>query len=193
MKKNLFIIVALFMTLFFSTNLYAQESSSRAGFHIGGYLPLGDWSKHVSAGIGGMGLYNYKITSKISLTGALGYFNFPSKTEVGEALESKGNYSYTVVPFLAGLKVLMGPDDQAFQPYIGFELGFFLTSSDHEMRTSNGIVKVSGESVAPFGFAPAVGFKLRLGFDVDLDVNAKWNIAKDVNHLGLNVGIMFRI
>jgi hypothetical protein len=196
MKKKLFFVVALIAMLFLSTNLYAQESSSRAGFQIGGYLPLGGWSDNVSAGIGGMGLYNYKITSKIALTGAVGYFTFPSKDELPDVAEpgKKGSWSYAVVPFLAGLKVGFGPDDQAFQPYISCELGFFLASADYKMKTESGtVVTVNAEPPSPFGFAPAVGFKLKLGFDVDLDVNAKFNIAKEINHLGLNIGILFRI
>jgi len=156
-------------------------------------LPLGDWSDFVSAGIGGSAMYNYKITSGISLTGAIGYYNFPAKDDVGEALESIGNYSYTVIPLLAGIRVGFGPGDQAFQPYIGFELGLYFASYEYELRTSSGTVPVSPDGLSPFGFAPAVGFRLKLGLDVDLDVNAKWNIATDVSHLGINAGVMFRI
>ena len=192
MKKKLFIVISLIAMFLFTANLYAQESSSRAGFQVGGYLPLGDWSDLVSAGIGGSALYNYKITGNISLTAAIGYYNFPAKDELGQELESIGNYSYTVVPFLAGLKAGFGPKDQAFQPYIGLELGFFYSSFDYEVRISSGTIKGS-ESITPFGFAPAVGFTLKLGLDVSLDVNAKWAIAKDVNHLGINAGVMFRI
>jgi len=196
MKKKLFTIVSLFIMSLISANLYAQESMSRAGFQIGGYLPLGDWSDNVSAGIGGSALYNYKITSKISLTGAIGYYNFPAKNELADdaVADSKGSYSYTVVPVLAGLRIIIGPDDQAFQPYVSCELGFFLASGDYKMKTAAGsVVTVNAEPPSPFGFAPAVGFKLRLGLDVDLDVNAKFAIAKELNHLGLNVGVMFRI
>jgi len=179
-----------------SANLYAQESSSRAGFQIGGYLPLGHWSNDVSAGIGGSALYNYKITNKIALTGAIGYYNFPSKNELADnALPDKtGDYSYTIVPFLAGLQILIGPSDQAFQPYVSCELGFFLASANCKIKEINLTVGTRDlEPPSPFGFAPAVGFKLRLGLDVDLDVNAKFAIAKELNHLGLNVGVMFRI
>lgn len=196
MKKKLFIVVSLFIMSLFATNLYAQESLSRAGFQIGGYLPLGDWSDNVSAGIGGSALYSYKITSKIALTGAIGYYTFPTKNELADNASpgQTGDYSYTVVPLLAGLKIGIGPSDQAFQPYVGFELGFFLASANCKIKEINGTVGTRDlEPPSPFGFAPAVGFKLRLGLDVDLDANAKWNIAKELNHLGLNVGVMFRI
>ena len=196
MKKKLFVVLSLITMILFSANVYAQEgSASRAGFQIGGYLPLGDWSDHVSAGIGGSALYNYKITSGISLTGAVGYYNFPAKHELSEtaAVGETGDYEYTVVPFLAGLRVGFGPSDQAFQPYVGFEVGFFITSSDFKRKTTSGVDKVDNESPSPFGFAPAVGFRLKLGLDVDLDINAKFNIAKEVNHLGINLGVMFRI
>jgi hypothetical protein len=197
MKKKLFVVLSLITMVLLSANVYAQEgSASRAGFQIGGYLPLGDWSKNVSAGIGGSALYNYKITSGISLTGAIGYYNFPAKHKLSETatVNDTGDYEYTVVPFLAGLRVGFGPSDQAFQPYVGFELGFFITSSDYKMKVEGGsVVTVDNDSPSPFGFAPAIGFRLKLGLDVDLDVNAKFNIAKEVNHLGLNLGVMFRI
>jgi outer membrane protein W len=193
MKKKILIVLSLVTMFLFSGNLYAQESSSRAGFQVGGYLPLGDWSDWVSAGIGGSALYNYKITGRIALTGAIGYYNFPSKDDVGDAVGSMGNWSYTVIPILAGLKVGFGPTDQAFQPYIGLELGFFMPSAEYEYKTENGTHTVDAKAETQFGFAPAVGFKFRMGLDVDLDINAKWNIVSDLSHLGINVGIMFRI
>ena len=197
MKKKLFFVLSLITLILFSTNAYAQEgSASRAGFQVGGYLPLGDWSDLVSAGIGGSALYNYKITSGISLTGAIGYYNFPAKNELpdGALPGTEGGFEYTVVPFLAGLRVGFGPSDQAFQPYIGFEVGFFITSADYKYKKPDGTVGTGdADTPSPFGFAPAVGFRLKLGLDVDLDVNAKFNIAKEVNHLGLNLGVLFRI
>lgn len=193
MKKKILVVLSLVTMFLFSGNLYAQESASRAGFQVGGYLPLGDWSDFVSAGIGGSVLYNYKLTSKIAFTAAAGYYNFPSKDELGDVVGATGNWNYTVIPILAGLKVGFGPSDQAFQPHIGLELGFFLPSAEYEYRTETGVLTADPKPESVFGFAPSVGFDFRLGLDVDLIASVKWNIAKKLNHLGINVGAMFRI
>jgi hypothetical protein len=62
----------------------------------------------------------------------------------------------------------------------------------HQYKTSAGLNLTLPQGSSLFGFAPVIGFRLRLGLNVDLDINAKWNIAKDVNHLGLNLGVIFR-
>ena len=220
MKKKLFVVLSLITMILFSANLYAQKGGAfRVGFQLGGYLPpehslkkdlkdlydqyfdkLGEylpperWSDVVSNGIGVSVLYNHKIISTISITGTIGYYTFPSKQDVGEAIGSVGDFSYVISPILAGLRVGLVHDDQAFQPYVGFDLGVFLTSYQYKEKQSTGtygtvIASPYGSSL--FGFAPAVGFRLRIGSNVDLDVNTKWNIAKDINHLGLNLGVLF--
>ena len=219
MKKKLFIALALVIMILFSVNLYAQEgSSSRVGFQLGGYLPMGDWSsvsnlRIVSVGIGGSVLYNYKTASKISITGAIGYYYFlkgdidktdyisPRPTNISGIY-----YTYTIVPFLTGVQYAVLSSDKTLQLYIGCELGLlFVTSHSEAIGTEGNVISTSsGETLSRFVFAPVVGFRLRLGSDVDLDINAKWafveyrnytgiNFGMQYDHAGINFGLLFRI
>ena len=220
MRKKLFIALALVIMILFSVNLYAQEgSSSRIGFQLGGYLPVGDWSsvsslRIVSVGIGGSVLYDYKTTDKISITGAVGYYHF-LKGDLDELdylsphkpIDISGNYyTYTIVPFLAGVKYAVLHADKTFQPYIGCELGFlFVTSHTERMGTEGDVISTdNGETLSRFVFAPAVGLRFKLGTNVDLDINAKWafveyrnytglNFGMQYDHAGINLGLLFRI
>ena len=197
MKKKLLIALYLVTMILFSANLYAQAGgSSHVGFQLEGYLPVGDWSDLVSAGIGGSVLYNYKTTDKISITGAIGYYNFLKGDAI---LFEAGNfyYTYTIVPFLVGIQYAVLSDDKTSQPYIGCELGLLNITPNYEthfeMNERNVILTGNIKTRTRFVFAPAVGFILKLVSDVNLDINAKWNIIKDVNHVGLNLGLLFRI
>jgi len=209
MKKNLFVALSLFTMIFLSTNVYSQEdSTSRGGFQLGGYLPFGKGSDLVSLGIGGSVIYNYKFTDKIYFTGALGYYNFLKGDailfETGKNMTVSGYYytyyTYTIVPFLAGVQYDILPPYKTIQPYIGTELGFIVFRSHQEIHLENlsgirdrDVINVHGTLAGDLCFAPAVGFRVKLGLDVVLDVNAKWNIATDdVRRLGLNIGVLFR-
>ena len=216
MKKKLFIALALVIMIISYGNLYAQEgSSSRIGFQVGGYLPLGEyWSDDVSTGIGGSALYNYKIIDKISLTGAVGYYHFLKGDPIYQygMDENETNiiglgYYYitcTIVSVLGGLQYNILSADKTVQPYVGCESGLFLVTFNWErIKPEGNVFDTGAKTRSCFGFAPAVGFRFKLGLNVDLDVNAKWSFVEyrddldnyklQYNHIGLNFGLLFRI
>jgi outer membrane protein W len=191
MKKVLFIfaLTALFFTA--STPLRAQQM--RVGVQIGAAIPVGgDWSDWVSTGIGGIGTFHYVLNQKVTLTGALGYYSFGSKNSLANTYLAVGDYSYSVMPIVVGLRYNMGKESESFQPYLGGEIGFFVKTWSFKVNLL-GYSASSDYSATDFGFSPMAGFRFILNKDVDLDVNAKYSIVSDAGHLVFNFGAIFNI
>ncbi len=190
MKKLLFVTTVIMMLFTVSTPANSQQM--RVGVQIGAAIPVGDWSDWVSTGIGGIGTFHYVLNQKISLTGALGYYSFSSKEDMSNAIGAWGDYSYSVMPIVVGIRYGLGKENESFQPYLGGELGFHVVSGSWKVNIVGYSAEVS-ESETDFGFSPIIGFKFNVNKDVDLDINAKYSFISDFGHLVFNAGVIFNI
>ena len=75
---------------------------------------------------------------------------------------------------------------------MGGEIGFYSWSQTYKINTVLGNAEFD-YSGTEFGFSPLVGFKFNVNKDVDIDINAKFSIASEVNHLVFNAGVIFNI
>ncbi len=187
--KKLLVINAIIM-MFFSVTMPVHAQQMKAGVQIGAAIPVGDWGDWVSTGFGGIGTFHYELKPEITLTGAIGYYSFGSKNDISDLIGSYGDYSYSVVPIVAGARYNLGKNAEKFMPYVGAELGFYLVSSSWKVSYW-GYSADYDHSETEFGFSPMVGFKYNLQKNLDLDVNAKYSIISDIGQFVVNAGVVF--
>jgi hypothetical protein len=101
-------------------------------------------------GFGGAAAFYYQLLTRVTfISASVGYNSFDG---------------FTITPLLIGARynfALTG-----LQPYIGFELGMYLFSSD------NTLVGSSSE----FGFQPKIGLRYPLSPGLDFDASLKYHI-----------------
>lgn len=114
MKKMLLVFSAVMFLFTVSTPVYSQ--GMRVGVQIGAAIPVGDWSDYVSTGIGGIGTFHYELNKKLSATGSLGYYSFGSSEDMKDQYLAIGDYSYTIIPIVVGLRYGLGKEGESFQP-----------------------------------------------------------------------------
>jgi hypothetical protein len=104
----------------------------------------------VGTGFGGAAAFYYQLLTRVTfLSASVGYNSFDG---------------FTIMPLLIGARynfALTG-----FQPYIGFELGMYLSSYDNTVIGSS----------SDFGFQPKIGFRYPLSAGLDFDASIKYHI-----------------
>lgn len=151
MKKVIVVLAVIIMMFGFTSKSDAQQM--KAGVQLGVALPIGDWSDWVSTGFGGIATFHYELKPEITLTGALGYYSFGSSSDVSNILGSYGDYSYSIVPIVAGLRYNLGKSNEQFRPYVGAEIGFYMASYSYKAGYA-GYTMEFDASETEFGFSP---------------------------------------
>jgi len=149
--------VLLLAVLF--TGFINAQSKMAFGLQAGIAIPTGDFGDVYDMGFGGQGNFAYHINPMLDVTASVGYLTWSGKD---------ADYTFSSVPLLAGLRYYFGKDK--FKPYIAGELGVHFTSFDYEF---SGVSYSSSDSY--FGFGAGAGFLYKMGPNLDLDVNAKYN------------------
>jgi len=134
-------------------------------------MPMGDFADAAKMGFGGTANVEYGMTDKITITGSGGYLMF------GEEIEG---WKYTCIPIKAGAKYALGPI------YGIFELGMYMFSWDWEFMGFS-----YDDSSSEFGFAPGIGYEMKLGEKMKLDLSVQYEVAGDFDLLGIDIGIRF--
>jgi len=149
--------VLLLAVLF--TGFINAQSKMAFGLQAGVAIPTGDFGDGFDMGFGGQGNFAYHINPMLDVTASVGYLTWSGKTD---------GFTFSTVPVLAGVRYYFGKDK--FKPYVAAELGMHFTSSEYEYL---GVSYSSSDSY--FGFGAGAGFLYKMGPNLDLDVNAKYN------------------
>ncbi|HMH21271.1 MAG TPA: hypothetical protein VK563_05825 [Puia sp.] len=168
MKK---IALALFI-LSASATTMAQSSKEQTftfGAGINLALPLGDFGKGYSFGLGGQVQGEYLFTENVSGIVSAGYTSFFGKSQTfdfGAGPQTIKNPSVGLIPILAGIRFY--PSEQFF---IGAQAGL-------------GILSGSGSSTSAFDYYPQIGYNAE-SFQLVLGYNGLSKNGSTLNHIGL--------
>lgn len=162
MKKFLFASVLALV----SFGAFAQDEKPLK-FSLGAdvALPMGDFGKASSLGIGGSAQANYNLDESLALTLNAGYMNYTYKSSVGGG-------SAGIVPVLAGIEYNFTP-----QVFGSGQLGMSFST------TSGG-----GSS---FTYAPGVGFRFGENFSALLKYQAWSKSSVTSSQIGLRLAYSF--
>lgn len=142
-------------------------------------MPMGDFGDMANMGFGGTVQGEYAINEQIIGTASAGYLMWSGK----DAWEDM-DYSWTCIPIKAGAKYAFGP------LYGIFELGIYMFSFEFDYEFMG--YSISGDdSSSEFGFAPGIGYQMKLGEKMKLDLSIQYEIAGDFDLLGIDIGIRF--
>lgn len=168
--KKVILSVAIMAIGFCAT---AQESDKQLKFSVGveAGLPLGDFNKVSSIGIGGSVQAEYAAAENLGLTLNAGFLSFRGKT-----VESVKFPSTSLIPVLAGAKYYFTE-----KVYGHAQLGLTFAS-----------LKLDGVSYNESGFtyAPGIGVKASDNIDVELKYQA-YSKGGTTSFLGLRVAYSF--
>ncbi|GIK62042.1 MAG: outer membrane beta-barrel protein [Ignavibacteriota bacterium] len=181
MKK---ILAVLFVLLLVAGYTNAQGKIA-LGVNAGIALPMGDFGDGYDMGFGGNALFAYHVNPNVDVTGSAGYLTWSGK----DALDGS---TFSSIPVMVGARYLFGQGQ--FHPYIGAELGMHFSNFDYEYELM-GVTYSGSESDSYFGFGAGAGFLYRVGNNMDLDVNAKFNSISSEgsasNYVSVMVGLLF--
>jgi hypothetical protein len=162
--KKVLLVIALVAGSFISSNAQAPE-----GFQFGGglrlSLPIGDFSKLSTLGIGGELQGEYGFSENLSGVVTTGYSSFLGKTlnVLGTSVKVDAT---GYIPILAGVRYY--PSNNFF---VGAQIGY-------------GLFTGSGSSDGGFNYQPQVGYNAEK-FQVALNYNGVSKNGGTLSHIGL--------
>lgn len=187
MKELLSLFTVLVLVTMF-TGITNAQSKMAVGLQAGAAIPLGDFGDGYKTGFGGQGTFAYHINPMFDVTGSVGYLTWSGKD---------ADYKFSSVPVLAGVRYYFGKDK--FNPYVAGELGIHFVTFDVPSIFVPGFGTIGGgsESKSYFGFGAGAGFLYKMGPNLDLDVNAKFNnISTEGNsssYLSIMAGVLIAL
>lgn len=146
------------------TGFINAQSKMAFGLQAGVAIPMGDFGDGYDMGFGGQGNFAYHISPMLDVTASVGYLTWSGK---------EADYTFSSVPVLVGARYYFGKDK--FNPYVAGELGMHFVSVDIPTVTIGGFTFGGSSSDSFFGFGAGAGFLYKMGPNLDLDVNAKFN------------------
>lgn len=168
--------VLLLAVLF--TGIINAQNKMAFGLQAGVAIPMGDFGDAFDMGFGGTGTFAYHINPMFDVTASVGYLTWSGKVD---------GYSFSSVPVLVGARYYFGQDK--FHPYVSGELGMHFTTSEVEFLGSS-----FSSSDSFFGFGAGAGFLYKMGPNLDLDVNAKFNSISSEgdasNYISIMAGVL---
>ncbi|MBA4311265.1 MAG: hypothetical protein C0417_01405 [Chlorobiaceae bacterium] len=191
MKK----LVPVLMLVLLMTGIgLAQEGQMKLGVGVELLLPSGDFGDYAGTGIGGTANFLYQLNNQISLSGTAGYISWGGKSfDVGLGT---WDYSYSAIPILVGGRYYFTEGDARL--YGSAEIGMYMfsftvttPSYDYFGYTFQG--GETTESSSEFTIAPGIGYEMKIGDNMNLDLTAKYLMISDANNLNLRAGVNFVI
>jgi len=177
--------VKFFLALTIAVVLIAPQSTfSQNRMDVGGELslamPMGDFGDGSNTGFGFTGVFTYHLDPQLALIGSIGYISFGSKVD---------GISFSTMPINAGVHYKFNPG-QKFQPYIGAETLFFMSSSTVDLFGFK-----SSVSSTDFGFTPIVGAAFPISPKLEIRANLKYHIlftsGSSTTFLGIGGGLHY--
>lgn len=191
MKKLLLVVFAIILVSSLST---AQEGQMRLGGNLELVLPSGTFGDVAGTGFGGSANFLYTVNQEIAVTGSVGYIMWGEKTyDVGYG-EVKSSYS--AIPILVGGRYYFTEGDARF--YGSAELGLYMfnwtvtTPSYTVLGYTFGGGEMTG-SESEFTIAPGIGYEMKIGDNMNLDLAAKYLVISDMNNINIRAGLNFVI
>lgn len=159
------LLSVLLLAVLFTGFINAQNKMA-VGIQAGIALPMGDFGDGFDMGFGGTGTFAYHINPMLDVTASVGYLTWGAK---------EGDATFSSIPVLVGARYYFGKDK--FNPYAAAELGIHFSTVDIPEVIIPGFGTFGGgsESGSDFGFGVGAGFLYKMGPNLDLDVNAKFN------------------
>ena len=141
-------------------------------------------------GFGLIGTAHFRMDKDFWLTGSIGYTTFSGKSQGYGSL----TYDYptvSVIPILAGCRYDFTQKGQSWYPYIGGELGFFITSvgsSDYSnVSASSTDLGIAIKGGIRFNLSPGLDFDGQLKYYNDFGSGTSWNF------FGIQAGICYSL
>lgn len=164
--------------------LVFSQAEAQHPMHIGGevglQLPTGDFGDAANAGFGISGIFQYYLQPGLVIGGTIGYQSWGSDVD---------GVSFSNIPIMALLNYYFTA--QGMKPFIGVELGLNASSSEIKFF---GISQSNSET--NLGFSVLGGIETVLNEDLNLRVNAKYNIIfgdENTTFFGINAGLMYKL
>ncbi|MBI5475924.1 MAG: outer membrane beta-barrel protein [Ignavibacteriales bacterium] len=191
MKK---LVPVLMLVLLVAGISFGQEGQMRLGAGLELVLPSGTFGDVAGTGFGGTANFLYTVNPQITITGTAGYIMWGEKSfDLGFG---EWKYSYSAIPILAGGRYYFTEGDS--RVYGSAEIGLYMFSATVTVPTQSffGYTIAGGEtteSSSEFTIAPGVGYEMKIGDNMNLDVAAKYLIISDMSNINLRAGVNFVI
>ena len=181
MKK----IIILFAIILSATTLIHAQGKMALGINGGVALPLGDFGDGFDMGFGGNAIFIYHTSPNSDVTVTVGYLTWSGK--------DSSDLTFSSIPVMVGGKYLFGKGK--FNPYINGELGVHFATAETPEYVINGQTYGGSVSDTYFGWGAGGGFLYKLGQNMNLDFNVRYNgIASEgnsSNYVSILVGLLF--
>jgi tetrahydromethanopterin S-methyltransferase subunit E len=173
MKKTILFIAIIGI----STAAFAQKKEDdfqKLQFSVGveAALPLGDFGKSSTFGIGGTAQADYKVTDDLGLNINAGYISFLPKSITVLGVTSKGK-AVGYIPILGGIRYYFSEEVFALA-----QLGVTIATA-------------SGNSTSLFTYAPGIGYKFSNNVDAALKYTGYSKNSINSSTIGLRVAYTF--
>jgi Outer membrane protein beta-barrel domain len=173
MKKTILFIAIIGI----STAAFAQKKEDdfqklKLSVGVEAALPLGDFGKSSSFGIGGTAQADYKVTDDLGLNINAGYISFLPKSITVLGVTSKGK-AVGYIPILGGIRYYFGE-----QVFALAQLGVTIATA-------------SGTSTSLFTYAPGIGYKFSDNVDAALKYTCYSKDNVNSSTIGLRVAYTF--
>jgi opacity protein-like surface antigen len=177
------LLSVLLLAVLFTGFINAQNKMA-FGLQAGVAIPMGDFGDGFDMGFGGQGNFAYHISPMLDVTASVGYLTWSAK---------EGDATFSSIPVLVGARYYFGKDK--FNPYVAGELGMHFSTFDMPEVVIPGVGTFGGsESSSDFGFGAGAGFLYKMGPNLDLDVNAKFNSISSEgdasNYISIMAGVL---
>ena len=174
----------LLLAVLFTGFINAQNKMA-FGLQAGVAIPMGDFGDGYDMGFGGQGNFAYHISPMLDVTASVGYLTWSGK---------EADFTFSSIPVLVGARYYFG--QAKFNPYVAGELGMYFSTFDVPEIVIPGFGTIGGgsESGSDFGFGAGAGFLYKMGPNLDLDVNAKFNSISSEgdasNYISIMAGVL---
>jgi opacity protein-like surface antigen len=173
-------ILMILLTAALSTIAMAAVGSKGIGGALEIAFPTGDFGNEAGTGIGVTANFQYGWKPNIDLMAQLGYISWGGK--------SIGNYDYSIhaIPLQVGGKYYFTQETNRF--YAGGLIGFHRFGITIKHTAYGDISSSDGK----FSIAPMGGYEMKIGENMLLDLNARYQIVTDnLSYFGVRAGIIY--
>lgn len=187
-------MIAISLYLFPDISYSQQAWRNQFALDIGAGIPVGDYAdkNEVKSGFGVDATYYLQMSKmrKLFLSASVGYVSFP--IDYGKGSIQDWDASMSMIPITLGLRYnfkLTG-----LQPYVGFELGYYMQTISVETFNSS-----NEDTREDAGIIPKAGIRYPLMNQLDFDANIKYHHIfrdddyDDFQYLGINIGVAYTI
>lgn len=187
------LLLVTFILILISSFAFTQEGKMTLGAGAELALPSGDFGDFAGTGFGGTANFLYHMNDQLAISGSVGYITWGGKS-LDLGLLGKWEYSYSAIPILAGGRYYFSTGDSRL--YGSAEIGLYMFSFTVTTPSYSlfGITVPGGEtteSESEFAIAPGIGYEMKIGDNLYLDLTGKYILISDANNIAVRAGISF--